>query len=150
MVGSDDEAPGASRRAPSKVAVPRRTRQTTGKVSASRVATQAAEAKKKKRKRTRSAVSADMTMISSDLETIDVDDGEGNVKSPKATAAPSAGTPRGVASPGKQAVETPRQASKTQERPRSSIDPVGDLGSHKRVKKAPPKPYKPSLWSTTK
>jgi hypothetical protein len=30
--------------------------------------------------------------------------------------------------PGKQAVETPRHAPKTQERPRSSTDLVGDLG----------------------
>jgi hypothetical protein len=30
--------------------------------------------------------------------------------------------------PGKQAVETPRHAQKTQERPRSSTDLVGDLG----------------------
>jgi hypothetical protein len=77
---------------------------------------------------------ADTTMISSDVETIDIDDGEGDVKSPKATAAPSLG---------KQAVEMPRQASKTQERPASSTNPVGDLGSHKRMKKAPPKPCKP-------
>jgi hypothetical protein len=32
MVGSDNEASASSRRAPSKVAVPRRTRQTTGKI----------------------------------------------------------------------------------------------------------------------
>jgi hypothetical protein len=35
-VGSDDEAPATSRRAPSKVAVPRCTQQTAGKISASR------------------------------------------------------------------------------------------------------------------
>jgi hypothetical protein len=62
-----------------------------------------------------SAVSADMTIIISDIETIDVDDGEGDVESPKATVARSAGTPRRAASPGKQAVETPRQALKTQD-----------------------------------
>jgi hypothetical protein len=47
-------------------------------------------------------------------------------------------------------VETPRQASKTHESPKSSTDPMGDLGSHKRAKKAPPKPCKPDLRSATK
>jgi hypothetical protein len=132
-VGSNDEDPTTSHRAPSKVTASRRTRQTVGRISASRAATQAAEAKKKnKRKRTRSAVSADTTTISSDVKTIDVDDGEGDIELQKATTALSARTPHRVASLGKQAVETPRQASKTQERPRSSIDPMGDLGSHKR------------------
>jgi hypothetical protein len=112
-----------------------------GKIPASQGATEAAEAKKRKRKWNRSAMLADTTMISSDVETIDIDDGEGDVKSPKATAAPSLG---------KQAVEMPRQASKTQERPASSTNPVGDLGSHKRMKKAPPKPCKPGLRSATK
>jgi hypothetical protein len=155
MVGSDDEAPATSRRAPSKVIVPRRTQQTAGKISASRAmasvaVTQTAEAKKKKRKQTRSAVLVDTTIVSSDIETIDIGDEKGDIESPKATAAPSAGTPRRAASSGKQAVETPRQTSKTQERPKSSTDLVGDLGSHKRVKKAPPKRCKPGLRSATK
>jgi hypothetical protein len=72
-------------------------------------------------------------MISSNVETNDVDDGEGDIESPKATTAPSAGTPRRTASLGKQAVETPCQASKTQERHASSTNPVGDLASHKRA-----------------
>jgi hypothetical protein len=42
-VGSDNEAPVASRRAPSKVVAPRRTRQTAGKIPASQAATQVAE-----------------------------------------------------------------------------------------------------------
>jgi hypothetical protein len=138
-VGSDNEAPATSRRAPCKVAAPRCKQQTAGKIPTSQVATQAAEAKK--RKQTRSAVSADTTTISSDVETIDVDDGEGDVESPKVTAA---------LSPGKKVVETPQQASKTQERLASSTDPVGDLGSHKWVKKAPPKTCKPGLRSATK
>jgi hypothetical protein len=58
-----------------------------GKIPASQAATQAVEAKKRKRKRTRSAVSAYTTMISSDVETIDFDDGKGDIESPKATAA---------------------------------------------------------------
>jgi hypothetical protein len=148
MVGSDDEAPATSRRAPSKVAAPRRTRQTVGKISASRMTTQAAEVKKK-RKQTRSAVSADTTTISSDIDTIYIYDEEGDIESPKATTAPSAGMPRRAPSLGKQAVETPCQESKTQEHPGSSIEPMGDLGSHKRAKKAPPKPCKPDLRSAT-
>jgi hypothetical protein len=103
--------------------------------------TQAAEAKKRRGKRTRSAVSVDTTTISSDIETIDVDDGEGDAQSPKASTAPP---------PGKQAVEMPRQTSMTQGRSTSSTGPVGDLGSHKRMKKAPPKPCKPGLRSATK
>jgi hypothetical protein len=113
-VGSDNEAPSTSQRMPSKVV-------------ASRPSTLMME-------RTRSAVSADMTMISSDVETVDVDDGEADIESPKAMTAPS---------PGKQVVETPHQASKTQGHPASSTNPVGELGSHKRMKKAPPKPCKP-------
>jgi hypothetical protein len=71
-------------------------------------ATKTAEAKKKKRKQTRSTVSVDMTTVSSNVETNNVDNKEGNVKSPSTTAAPSVGTPRRAASPEKQAVETPR------------------------------------------
>jgi hypothetical protein len=50
-------------------------------------------------------VSADSTIISFDVETIDVDDGEGDMRSPKSTTA---------SSPEKQVVETPRQTSKMQ------------------------------------
>jgi hypothetical protein len=64
------------------VTVSRRTRQTTGKIPASQAATQVAEAKKRRGKWTRSAVSADTTTISSDVETIDVDDEEGDAQSP--------------------------------------------------------------------
>jgi hypothetical protein len=64
-------------------------------------ATQTAQAKKKKRKRTRSTVSVDTTTISSDIETIDIDNEEGDMESPSATITPSAGTPRRVASPEK-------------------------------------------------
>jgi hypothetical protein len=106
MVGSDDEAPATSRRAPSRVTALRRTWQTAGKISASWAATQDAEAKKK-RKWTRSTMLADTTTISSDVETTDVDDEEGDIESPKATTALSVGTPCRVVSPEKQAVETP-------------------------------------------
>jgi hypothetical protein len=103
-VGSNNEAPATARRAPSKVATSRRTRQTAGKIPASQAATQVAELKKRRGKRTRSTVSADTTTISSNVETIDVDDEEGDVQLPKATTALSLG---------EQAVEMPRPTSKT-------------------------------------
>jgi hypothetical protein len=151
MVGRDDEAPATSHRMPSKVVAPRRMLQTSGKMSASRAAatiaaTQTMEAKKK-RKRTGLTVLVDTTTVSSGVETIDVDNEEGDVESPSATATPSAGTPLKAASLEKQAVGTPRQTSSTQECPRWSTDTMGDLGSHKRARKAPPKP---DLRSATK
>jgi hypothetical protein len=153
-VGSDDEAPAMSCRVSSKVAAPRRTRQATGKISASRAtatiaATQATEAKKKKRKCTRSTVSVDTTAVSSGVETIDVDDDEGNAESLSTISAPSARTPRKAASMKEQVVGMPRQTSSTQEHPRSGTDMVGDLGSHNRARRAPPKPCKPGLRSAT-
>jgi hypothetical protein len=78
-VGSDSEAPTTYRRSPSKVAAPRCTRQTAGKIPASQAATQVAEAKKRRGKRTRSAVSADTTTRSSDVETIDIEEDESDV-----------------------------------------------------------------------
>jgi hypothetical protein len=60
-----------------------------GKIPASQATTQVAEVKKRRGKRTRSAVSADTTTKSSDVETIDVEEDEGDVQSPKATTAPS-------------------------------------------------------------
>jgi hypothetical protein len=120
------------------------------RAAATIAATQTAEAKKKKRKQTRSTVSVDTTTVSSDVETIDVDNEEGDIESPSATVAPSVGTPCRAASPEKQAMETPHQTSSMQERPRSGADMVGDLGSHKRARKAPPKLCKPGLRSATK
>jgi hypothetical protein len=133
-VGSDDDTPATSRRAPSNVAASRRTRQTACKIPASQVAAQIAEAEKRRGKRTMFAVSADTTMMSSDVETIDVEDDEGDeedVQSPKAATAPS---PAGLAA------ETPRPAPGAQGRSTSSTDPTDDVGSNKRLKKAPPKP----------
>jgi hypothetical protein len=83
MVGSDSEAPVASRKGPSKVAAPRRTRQTARKIPASKAAAQVVEAKKRRGKQTRSTVSADTTTRSSNVETIDVEEDEGDVQSPK-------------------------------------------------------------------
>jgi hypothetical protein len=111
-----------------------------GKIPASEAATHIAEAKKRG-KRTRSAVSADTTTVSSDVETIDIEDDEGNVLSPKATTA---------LSPGRQAAKTPCLTSRVQGRSTSSTDPAGDVGSNKEMKKAPPKPCKPNLRSATK
>jgi hypothetical protein len=141
MVGSDSEAPATSRRAPSKVNASWRTRQTAGKIHTSQDATQIAEAKKRRGKRTRSAVSWDTTTVSSDAETIDVEDDEGDVQSPIVTTAPS---------PGRQAAETPRPTPGVQGRSTSSTDPAADVGSNKRMKRGPPKPCKPSLRSVTK
>jgi hypothetical protein len=126
-----------------------------GKIPTSRVATtiaatQTAEAKKKKRKRTRPKLSMDTAMVSSSVETIEVDHEEGDAESPGATVAPSMGAPRRAVSTEEQVVETPRQASATEERPRSSADTVGDHGLHKRARKAPIKPYKAVLRSATK
>jgi hypothetical protein len=52
-------------------------------------------------------VSVDTTMVSSGIETIDVDDEEGDVESPSATVAQSAGTPHRVASPATGGGDTP-------------------------------------------
>jgi hypothetical protein len=83
-VGSDDDAPTARSASPKVAATaPRRTRQTTGKMFASRVAvtittTHMVEAKKKKRKRTEPAVSADTVTLSSRVETINIKDEKDN------------------------------------------------------------------------
>jgi hypothetical protein len=89
-------------------------------------------------------------MVSFDVETIDVDDEEGDEESPSTTAAPLAGTPRRAASLEKQTVEMPRQTSTTQDYPKSRTDMMGDLGAHERARKVSPKPCKPGLRSTTK
>jgi hypothetical protein len=78
--------------------------------------------KKRRGKWTRSMVSADTTMVSSNVETIDIEDDEGDVQSPKATMAPS---------PGKQAAETPRPKPMARGRTTSSTDPANDVGSNK-------------------
>jgi negative regulator of sigma E activity len=126
-----------------------------GKISASRfaatiVSTQTAEAKKKKPKRIGLAVSVVMATVSSGIEIINVDDEEDDAKSPSAMTAPSTGTPRKAASTEEPVMETPRRTLTTEEHPRSSADMLGDVGSQKRVKKAPRKPCKPVLRSTTK
>jgi hypothetical protein len=140
-VGSDSEAPATSRRGPSKVAMPRRNRQTTGKIPASQATTQVTEAKKRRGKRTRSVVSADTNTRSSDVETIDVEEDEGDVQSLKATTAPSSG---------RRAVETPCPTPGVQGLSTSSTAPADDAGSNKRQKKAPPKPCKSNLMPAVK
>jgi hypothetical protein len=140
-VGSDSEAPATSRRGLSKVAAPRRTRQTAGKIPASQAVAQVAEAKKRRGKQTKSAVSADITTKSSDIETIDVEEDDGDVQSPKATTAPSSG---------RQAAETPRPAPGAQGLSTSSTGLADDVRSNRRLKKAPPKPCKPNIRSAAK
>jgi hypothetical protein len=92
----------------------------------------------------------DTTTVSSSIETIDVRDEEDNAKSSGAMTTPSAGTPRKAASIKEHAMVMPRWTSIMEERPRSSTNAVGDPGSQKRAKKAPPNPYKPGLLSATK
>jgi hypothetical protein len=116
-------------------------RQTTGKIPASQAATQIVEAKKRTGKQTRCTVSADTTIVSSDVETSDVEDDEGDVQSPKATMAPS---------PGRQAAETPHPTPRAQGRFTLSTDPAAHVRSNKRMKRAPPKLCKPGLRSATK
>jgi hypothetical protein len=82
--------------------------------------------KTRRGKRTRCAVSADTTTATFDVETIDVEDDEGDVQSPKATTTPS---------PGGQAAETPHLVPRAQGRATWSTDPAGDVGSNKRMKK---------------
>jgi hypothetical protein len=48
------------------------------------------------------------------------------------------------------ATVTLRRTTTMEECPRSSVDTMGDLGSQKRAKKAPPKPCKPGIRSATK
>jgi hypothetical protein len=116
-------------------------RQTVGKIPASQAATQLVEAKNRRGKRTRSTLSVDTTSMSFDVETIDVEEDEGDVQSPRATTVPS---------PGRRVVETPRPALGAQGLSTSSTGPADDTGSNKRLKEAPPKPCKPGLRSVTK
>jgi hypothetical protein len=97
--------------------------------------------KKRRGKRTRSAMSAETTSKSSDVETIDVEENEGDVQSPRATTVPSQG---------RLAAETTRPAPGAQGLSTSSTGQVDDAESNKRLKKAPPKPCKPGLRSATK
>jgi hypothetical protein len=142
-VGSDDDAP-ATRRAP-----PRSLRLCRGargrwrarcppRATATITATQTAEAKKKKRKRIGPAVFADTATVSFGIKTIDGEDEEDDTKSPSATTVPSPGTPCKEASTEERATETPRRTSTMEERPRLSANTLGDAGSQKRARKAPP------------
>jgi hypothetical protein len=79
--------------------------------------------------------------MSSDVETINVEEDEGDVQSMKATMAPS---------PGRQAPKMPRPVPSAQGQPTSSTDPADDVGLNKRLKKAAPKPCKSNLGSATK
>jgi hypothetical protein len=107
----------------------------TSRAAATITATQTAEANKKKRKRVALAVSVDTAMASADVETIDNDD-EDEDKSPDASTGP--------------ATKILRKVAGEEERSRSVADVPDNTGSHKRVKKAPPKPVKPVLWSASK
>jgi hypothetical protein len=99
------------------------------------------EGKEEEREADQVVVLTDTTSKSSDVETIDVEEDEGDVQSPRATA---------VLPPGRRAAEAPRPAPGAQGLSTSSTSPADDVGSNKRLKKAPPKPCKPGLRSATK
>jgi hypothetical protein len=112
-------------------------------------ATQTAEAKKKKRKRDGPTVSSDTTTVSSGVETINVEEEE-DVKSPDMATVPHAETPPKVAATEERVMETPRRAVAAVERSWSGADVLGEVGSQKRVRRAPHKPIKPGLRSASK
>jgi hypothetical protein len=127
--------------------------QTASKMSASRAAatiaaTQTTDAKKK-RKRTGPIVSADTVTVSSDVETIYIEE-EDNTKSPGAATTVPAEMPRKVAVTEDRAVETSGKVVTAEKRSRSGTDILGDVGSQKRARKAPPKPIKLGLRSASK
>jgi hypothetical protein len=97
--------------------------------------------KKRRGKQTRFVVSADTTTRSSDVETIDVEEDEGDVQSSKEIM---------TLSLGRQAAETPHLTPGAQGRSTSSTGPMDRAGSNKMLKKALPKPCKPNLRSATK
>jgi hypothetical protein len=66
------------------------------------------EAKKKKRKRVGPTASADTTEVSSDVETINVEDEEDDARSPSTATAPSTETPHKVVAMEEQVTEMPR------------------------------------------
>jgi hypothetical protein len=113
-------------------------------------ATHTADAKKKKRKRTGLAASADMTTVSSSVETINVEDEEDDAKSPSTATVLPAETPRKATTTEGQLSQTPRKVATSEERSRSDADVLGDVGSQKRAKKALPKPCKLGLRLVTK
>jgi hypothetical protein len=108
------------------------------------------EAKKEKRKKTGPAMSADTAMVISSVVTIDVDDEKDDAKSPDVIEVPSIEAPRKATSTEERVTEMPQRTSATEERCRSGVDSLGDAGSQKRARKAPPKPCKPGLRPATK
>jgi hypothetical protein len=139
MVGSDSEAPATSRRAPSKVAAPRCTLQTAGKISASQAATQIAEAKKRRGSGPgpRCRRTPPQRVLMSKLSTLNM------------TRVSHRRQQRLRRREGRRA-ETPCPALEAQGRSTSSTSLADDVGSNKRLKKAPPKPCKSNLRLATK
>jgi hypothetical protein len=103
------------------------------KAAATIAATQAAVSKKGKRRGL--AVSIDTSTASTNIETIDVEEEDG-------TKLPDVSTER--------AAQTPRKVTGGEECSRSGAEVPGDLRSQKRAKKAPPKPIKLGLKTTSK
>jgi hypothetical protein len=95
-------------------------------------------------------VSADTTIVSFSIETINIDDEEDDAKSLDAVADPSTEMPHKVVSAEERVTETPSRTSMTEECPRSGPNSLGDAGSQKRARKAPPKPCKFGIRSASK
>jgi hypothetical protein len=95
-------------------------------------------------------VSAKTTMVSSNVETIDVDEEEDDAKLPSAPKVLPTDTLRKATTMEGQASETRRKVSTTEERSSLGVDILGDAGSQKRARRAPPKPIKPGLRSASK
>lgn len=150
-VGSDDNGP-TMRWVPRKATtlVSRRTRQTVGKMSASRAtktiaSTQTVEAKNKKRKRVVPYVSSDTVTVSSGVETINVDDDEEDAKSPDMSTVLLAKMPRKATAVEELALEAHRKVATVEERSRLGADVLGDSGLQKTARSAPPNPIK--IWT---
>jgi hypothetical protein len=80
-------------------------------------------------------VSSDTATVSSDVETINVEEEEEDAKLPNVVTVPPAKTPRKVAE---------------EERSRLGADVLGDTRSQKRATRAPPEPVKAGLKSSSK
>jgi hypothetical protein len=101
--------------------------------------TQTAKAKKKS-KRVGPAAPANTAAVSSGVETINVEEEENEAKSPSAATVSPPEMPRKAMATEGQSLHTPCKGATLEECSRSGAVVLGDAGSQKKVKKAPPKP----------
>jgi hypothetical protein len=113
-------------------------------------ATQTTKAKKKIRKRADPAASTDTAAVSSNVETINVDDEEDDARSPSAAMVPATEMPHKAAAVEERATEMPYKAATMEERSRWGVNILEDAGSYKRAIRAPPKHMKPGFRSASK